>query len=263
MRAALQIALWGALVTSTACGTLRGGGAGPETPAANGPLWKLPPDATVTLVEGGQKPLSELRGKVVLLDVWATWCGPCALSLPFYGKLYWELKDQGFEVVAISVDEDEAALREYLKKSPLPFLVAHDPQSELPERLGVAAMPTAFLMDRGGRIRIRHEGFNRSDEEEIRSQVMGLLHEGEPPPEAPAVAEAGGEPGKVGPRPPVASGDLARRLEALEREQQALVTRMESLVRLCDQLLDRLEALEKRTRSGKGPRKGRGTSGSR
>lgn len=128
-------------------------------------------------VGGDELDLRELRGKVVLVDVWATWCAPCAKSFPFYARLHEELSDQGFEVVAVSVDEREQDVAEWMSSNALPFIVVHDPEGTVPERIGLRTMPTAVLVDREGNVTDVHAGFASTDEPDIERMIRAALSE--------------------------------------------------------------------------------------
>ncbi|MCX2983264.1 TlpA family protein disulfide reductase [Halieaceae bacterium IMCC14734] len=125
--------------------------------------------------DGATTSLSSLRGKVVYLDFWASWCGPCRLSLPMMNTVRNELKDRGFEVLAINVDAFEEDALEFLKELPVDYPVLSDVDSTSPSTYGVLGMPTAFLIDRDGVIVAIHEGFRRGDAEKIRDQVEAML----------------------------------------------------------------------------------------
>jgi len=126
-------------------------------------------------LDGGKSALADLRGRVVLLDFWATWCDPCKEALPFYAQLQRELGDRGFTVAAVSVDAEDAPVQQYFAGSPPAFLVLRDPDGELAQRVGVATMPTSFLLDRTGAPQFRHQGFTAADREAIRARVLSLL----------------------------------------------------------------------------------------
>ena len=145
---------------------------------ASEPLPSAIADAELQTVAGGTIRLSDLRGQVVLLDVWAAWCGPCRESLPAYAKLQRELGPRGFAVVAVSVDEDAGVVRRQLDADPVPFAVVLDPEGRVPEALGVDAMPECFLVDRDGRIRLRHRGFHGGDDEKLRREIVRLIDGG-------------------------------------------------------------------------------------
>lgn len=105
--------------------------------------------------------LSSLRGKVVLLDVWATWCEPCRDSLPLYVDLRKEFGRHGFEVIAINVDDDPIQIPLFLNETKIDLPIVIDPHSVQSNKvLKVKVMPTTYLIDRKGVIRWVHEGFN-------------------------------------------------------------------------------------------------------
>jgi peroxiredoxin len=125
--------------------------------------------------DGATTSLASLRGKVVYLDFWASWCGPCRLSLPMMNVVRNELKDRGFEVLAINVDAFEADALAFLKELPVDYPVLSDVDSTSPSTYGVLGMPTAFLIDRQGVITAIHQGFRKGDAAKIRAEVEKLL----------------------------------------------------------------------------------------
>jgi len=124
--------------------------------------------------------LSELRGKVVYLDFWASWCGPCRISFPQLEALRDELGARGFEVLAVSVDESEADARAFLAELPVSYPVVLDNEGSTPARYGILGMPTGYLIDRAGVVRLVHQGFRRSDGERLRAAIIELLGEDAP-----------------------------------------------------------------------------------
>ena len=130
----------------------------------------LPPLSVRTL-SGEKVSLDQLRGPA-LIDLWATWCVPCAHALPFYQRL---AEETGIRVVAISIDAGDAPVREWLQTHPTPFEILRDPDGEVAEQLGMRLMPTSFLIDKGGVVRARHDGFRDEDEPEIEREVRALL----------------------------------------------------------------------------------------
>ena len=116
-------------------------------------------------------------GKVVYLDFWASWCIPCAKSFPFLDQTHAKLKDQGFEVIAINLDEERQEALRFLEKHPVRFTIGADPMAKCPRLYQVRGMPTSYLIDRKGRIRQVHEGFKASDTTKILAQIESLLLE--------------------------------------------------------------------------------------
>lgn len=120
-------------------------------------------DFTLPRLGGQPYSLSHDRGKVVLLDVWATWCEPCRDAMPLYQDLKKEYASKGLEVYAINVDTDVRMISEFLAETKVDLPVLLDPGAALAEsKLKVKVMPTAFLIDRKGVLRVSHEGFDES-----------------------------------------------------------------------------------------------------
>ena len=119
--------------------------------------------------------LAGRTGKVVYIDFWASWCGPCADSFPFLDQLHSELKSRGFEVIGVNLDEDAADAQAFLRKRPVGFTLVGDPEGRCPRVYGVKVMPSSYLVDGQGVIRQVHLGFKPGDKETIREQVLMLL----------------------------------------------------------------------------------------
>jgi len=119
--------------------------------------------------------LDSLTGNVVLIDFWASWCGPCRRSFPFLERMQGKFAGQGLKVIAVSLDEDSNNVRIFLDSVPVHFTILHDPVGSAAEAFGVAAMPTSFLLDKEGRILGRFEGGEHFREEEaaIESLLSG------------------------------------------------------------------------------------------
>jgi len=121
--------------------------------------------------------LSSLRGKVVYLDFWASWCGPCRVSFPILENLRAELGGQGFEVLAVSVDEEEADARDFLNEVSVSYPVVLDSSGATPTVWAPPGMPTGYLIDRQGVVRGIHAGFKKSDGDKLRVAITKLLGE--------------------------------------------------------------------------------------
>lgn len=119
--------------------------------------------------------LGALKGRVVYLDFWASWCAPCRESFPFMNHLQQTLGQQGLAIIAVDVDRDRGDAERFLREHPAQFRVVFDPQGVLPERFAVHGMPSSFVIDRRGQVRLRHEGFRLADRETLEQQVRSLV----------------------------------------------------------------------------------------
>jgi len=121
--------------------------------------------------------LSEYKGKVVYLDFWASWCGPCKLSFPYMEDLKNRFGDQGLVIVADDLDQDRANAEAFLDRHGDDIHVLFDQKGILASRFKVSEMPTTVLIDRNGKVRYVHKGFFRKKEREYTSHVLELLNE--------------------------------------------------------------------------------------
>tara|TARA_R110001606_G_scaffold349094_1_gene498883 strand:+ start:3013 stop:3519 length:507 start_codon:yes stop_codon:yes gene_type:complete len=119
--------------------------------------------------------LESLRGKTVYVDFWASWCAPCLRSMPLINELYGKYRDQNFEVIAINVDDPIEDGQDFLLDNPLDYLIAADTDNTVLNEFGVTGMPTSFLIDKDGIIRMVHMGFRGNDIETIEAAVLELL----------------------------------------------------------------------------------------
>ena len=126
---------------------------------------------------GSQLSLSDFKGKVVLLDFWASWCGPCRASFPWMNKVMTKHKSNGFEVVAINLDQEANLANEFLLQVPANFTILQDKAAVMPEAYGLIGMPSSYLIDREGRLRAVHIGFHTSKEDEYEAAIIALLAE--------------------------------------------------------------------------------------
>ncbi len=121
--------------------------------------------------------VARFKGKVVYLDFWASWCGPCKLSFPYMHKLAAAHPNDGFVVVAVDVDRSREKADAFLMgmKNQLP--IVYDPDAKLARAFKITGMPTTLLIGRDGRVRYIHEGFSPSKTPAYDAQIEELLHE--------------------------------------------------------------------------------------
>ena len=128
-----------------------------------------------TLGGADTRALTDYQGKIVLLDFWASWCGPCRKSLPSYNQMYAELSDQNFEIIAINVDEDPADGLFFLERYAVDYLVLQDSGASVPPLYHLKVMPSSYLIDRDGIIQKIFFGFREGEIERVQTAVEGLL----------------------------------------------------------------------------------------
>jgi cytochrome c biogenesis protein CcmG, thiol:disulfide interchange protein DsbE len=135
------------------------------------------PEIALPAADGAITRLADLRGKVVLVDFWASWCAPCKVSFPALDGLYRDLHDRGFEVLAINVDQRRRDADAFLSGRSPAMTVLFDPKGASPRLFNVRAMPSSALIDRAGTIRFTHEGYTSKTLERYRRELATLLAE--------------------------------------------------------------------------------------
>lgn len=135
------------------------------------------PDFSMQDISGNTVKLSDLKGKVVLLDFWASWCVPCKKSMPHIIELYNNRTDSLFTVVAVNVDEEKSKINEFANSINVtfPFPVIFDKESKLPSIYNVEGMPTSIIIDKEGIIRFKETGFTSEVKEKMDSKIKELL----------------------------------------------------------------------------------------
>lgn len=121
--------------------------------------------------------LKGYAGKVVLVDFWASWCGPCLRSFPWMNELQQRHAGEGLVIVAVNLDQERALADAFLQKLPPKFRIEYDAAGGIARQFDVQAMPTSFLVDRRGRVRMRHAGFRDAQRAEREHQILQLLKE--------------------------------------------------------------------------------------
>ncbi|MFC4698755.1 TlpA disulfide reductase family protein [Glaciecola siphonariae] len=135
------------------------------------------PDFTLRSKDSGNIRLAEQRGNIVLLNFWASWCGPCREELPEMESIYQNYKDLGFEILAVNVDDDPSKADVLLDDIEVSFPVLFDTQGEVSELYGVSAMPTTVIIDRNGKQRLLHMGYRKGDEVKYEKAIKMLMRE--------------------------------------------------------------------------------------
>jgi len=135
------------------------------------------PDFTLKSNQGKNIRLQDLRGQVVMLNFWASWCGPCRQEMPLMDVIYKKYEKLGFTILAVNVDEDSSDADAFLNSVPVTFPVLYDNDSKVSELFDVDAMPTTVMIDRDGNKRFLHRGYKEGYEIDYEKQVKKLVRE--------------------------------------------------------------------------------------
>ncbi len=133
------------------------------------------PELSLSDSSGATTTLTGLRGRVVYLDFWASWCGPCKESLPFMNQLQAKYADKGLTILAVNLDEQRVQANALLKAIDPSFIVLFDPEGVSPQAFSPPTMPTSYLIDRVGVVHAMHRGFKTADRQQIEDEVKVLL----------------------------------------------------------------------------------------
>jgi len=137
------------------------------------PSFKLPELGSGSI----EHSLLQYRGKVIYLDFWAAWCGPCRISIPEIVKLQAALGSDQFVVLAINLDSDIVEARSFLVSYPINYTVLSDPEGRVAGLYQLPGMPTSFLIDKSGKIVLQHIGYRSGDMDSIRMVIENLLND--------------------------------------------------------------------------------------
>ncbi|MEM8844796.1 MAG: TlpA disulfide reductase family protein [Pseudomonadota bacterium] len=138
---------------------------------------KTAPDFTLRSNQGDNKKLSELRGQVVLINFWASWCGPCAQELPKLSGLEELHGNDGFKLLAINIDEEPEKAINMMKKLGIDFTVLFDETKNVSKQYEIDAMPMTIILDRNGDVRYIHRGYKESYLGLYEQQIKQLKYE--------------------------------------------------------------------------------------
>lgn len=140
------------------------------------------PDFDLAAADGSRLALGDLRGRVVYLDFWASWCAPCRRSFPFMNALQANHAGKGLRVIGINLDRKPEQALGFLKETPAEFRILYDPAAQSPKAYGVRKMPSSVLIGADGRVIAVHEGFSDADAPAIEAQVVAALAAAAPRP---------------------------------------------------------------------------------
>ncbi|HTW74753.1 MAG TPA: TlpA disulfide reductase family protein [Steroidobacteraceae bacterium] len=135
------------------------------------------PNFVLNSSSGKPVSLSDLKGQVVLINFWASWCGPCRQEMPILDQLYRSYQAAGFTLLGVNVEPNAADADKFLKDTPVSFPILFDPKSTVSNLYQVSGMPSTIIVDRDGRIRYVHHGYKPGDEGEYLNQIRALTQE--------------------------------------------------------------------------------------
>ena len=145
--------------------------------AATPPTSALAPDFTLRGADGRNVRLDELRGQVVLVNFWATWCGPCREEMPRLDTLYQKYRKSGFVLLGVNVDDDPRTALATAAKLNVSFPVLLDTDKKVSKLYDLNTMPSTVVIDRDGKMRFLTRGFHAGTERDYEQQIRGLLKE--------------------------------------------------------------------------------------
>ncbi len=145
--------------------------------ASSGLEGQAAPDFSLKSSSGENLRLSEYRGDVVMINFWATWCGPCRQEMPLLDELYARYERVGFSLLGVNIDDDSRRAMRMIDELGVNFPVLFDARKEVSELYEVEAMPVTVLVDREGNVRYVHHGYQPGYEDTYLDQIRSLLRE--------------------------------------------------------------------------------------
>lgn len=143
------------------------------------PAWALEKGAAAPQFDlqgmDGAVKLAKLQGKVVYVDFWASWCGPCRQSFPWMNEMQAKYGAKGLQIVGVNVDANSADARQFLTTTPARFFIGFDPQGATPRSYGIKGMPSSVLIGPDGRVLLEHSGFREVDRAELEIKIQNAL----------------------------------------------------------------------------------------
>lgn len=122
-----------------------------------------------------QKRLASLKGQVIYVDFWASWCGPCRKSFPWLNEMQANYGPQGLTVLSVNVDAKKSFALEFLEEFPANFDVIYDPKGKVARSYDLRGMPSSFIVDRQGTVVATHVGFNEQKKHQYETEIKNLL----------------------------------------------------------------------------------------
>jgi len=135
------------------------------------------PSFQLASMNGKPLALGELKGQVVLINFWASWCGPCRQEMPILEQLYRSYQAAGFTLLGVNVEPKEGDAQKFLKGTPVSFPILFDPDSKVSKLYEVSGMPSTIIVDRKGTVRYVHHGYKPGDESQYLDQIRALTQE--------------------------------------------------------------------------------------
>ena len=145
--------------------------------ASSGMTGQMAPDFVLKSSTGENLRLSEYRGDVVMINFWATWCGPCRQEMPLLDELYARYSRVGFSLLGVNIDDDSRRAMQMVEELGVRFPILFDERKEVNKLYKVDAMPVTILLDREGNIRYVHHGYQPGVEDKYLDQIRSLLRE--------------------------------------------------------------------------------------
>jgi thiol-disulfide isomerase/thioredoxin len=135
------------------------------------------PQFTLAARGGNSLSLAQYKGQVVMLNFWASWCGPCRQEMPLLENIYKKYNKMGFTLIGVNVEPDSKAADAWLQQTPVSFPVIYDKDSTVSRAYNVAGMPSTVIIDRKGNIRVLHQGYKAGDENGYQDNIRMLVRE--------------------------------------------------------------------------------------
>jgi len=119
--------------------------------------------------------IAQHQGKVIYVDFWASWCGPCRQSFPWMNKIEGQFKSQGFTIISINLDAEHDLAEKFLNDNPANFTVVYDPKGELARLFNIQGMPSSLIISKKGEVKYAHSGFFKQKVQKYEQEIIQLL----------------------------------------------------------------------------------------